>query len=357
MEWKSMKITDRLFDVYNNESVIEYTLVNDSGMSVSCLNYGCIITKILVPDRNGKIENVVLGFEQFEDYVDLSPYFGSIVGRVAGRINRSEFELDGKVYRLTPNEGPNHLHGGKTGFNSVIWKTEPFETANAVGLKFFYRSVNGEEGYPGNLDCTATYLLNNQNELSISYEARTDQKTIVNLTNHSYFNLSGNLKRDVSEHILQLESERFLELGADLIPTGKMIDVTNTPFDFKRGRLLKSGMKSEHPQNVLAGNGYDHPLLFSKNRENTAVLSDKESGRTLLVTTDQPCVVLYTSNQLEGPFSISGVRARNYLGVCLETQGLPDAINQPDFPSIVLNPEEVYKATTNYRFFSNTIGV
>lgn len=352
-----MKITDRLFSVYNDESVIEYTLVNDSGMSVSCLNYGCIITKILVPDRNGNIENVVLGFEQFDDYVDLSPYFGSIVGRVAGRINHSEFELDGEVYKLTPNEDPNHLHGGKKGFNSVIWSTEPFETANAVGLKFFYRSVNGEEGYPGNLETTATYLLNNQNELSISYEARTDQKTIVNLTNHSYFNLSGNLKRDVSEHILQLDSDRFLELGPDLIPTGKMIDSTNTPFDFRRGRLLKSGMKSDHPQNVLAGNGYDHPVLFSKNKENTAMLSDKESGRTLLVTTDQPCVVLYTGNHLEGPYSIYGVRARNHLGVCLETQGLPDAINQPNFPSIVLSPEEVYYATTKYRFFSNTIGV
>jgi aldose 1-epimerase len=352
-----MKIVEKLFGRYNDESVMEYTLYNDSGMSVSCLNYGCIITKIMVPDRNGNIENVVLGFENLEDYIDLSPYFGSVVGRVAGRISNSQFELDGEVYRVTPNEGPNHLHGGKKGFNSVIWKTESIKAENAVGLKFFYCSKNGEEGYPGNLDTTIVYLLNNQNELSISYEARTDQKTIVNLTNHSYFNLSGNIKRDCSEHILQLESERFLELGLDLIPTGRMIDSTNTPFDFKRGRLLKAGIRSEHPQNVLAGNGYDHPLIFTKKGKNTVALSEKESGRTLLVTTDQPCVVLYTANQLEGPYSISGVRARNYLGVCLETQGLPDAINQPDFPSIVLRPGEVYNATTKYRFFSNTIGV
>lgn len=352
-----MKIIDRQFGRYNDEPVIEYTLVNNSGMSVSCLNYGCIITKILVPDRNGNIENVVLGFEQFEDYVDLSPYFGSVVGRVAGRINRASFELDGEVYQLTPNEDPNHLHGGKKGFNSVIWKTETIEAENAIGLKFFYHSPNGEEGYPGNLDTTITYYLNNHNELSITYEARTDQKTIVNLTNHSYFNLSGNLKRDCTEHILQLESERFLELGSDLIPTGRMIEAYNTPFDFNHGRLLNSGMKSSHPQNVLAGNGYDHPLLFTKKGENTVMLSEKESGRTLLVTTDQPCVVLYTGNKLEGPYSIYGVRARNHLGVCLETQGLPDAINHPDFPSIVLTPEEVYSATTKYRFFSNTIGV
>jgi aldose 1-epimerase len=217
--------------------------------------------------------------------------------------------------------------------------------------------LDGEEGYPGNLDTTILYLLNNQNELSISYEAVSDQKTIVNLTNHSYFNLSGNVKRDCSEHILQLESNRFLELGSDLLPTGRMIESSNTPFDFHHGRLLKTGMKSAHPQNVLADNGYDHPLLFTKKGENTVVLSEKESGRTLLVTTDQHCVVLYTANQLEGPYSIAGVRARNYLGVCLETQGLPDAINQPDFPTIVLNPEEVYHATTKYRFFSNTIGV
>jgi aldose 1-epimerase len=352
-----MKILDKLFGRYHDESVIEYTLVNDSGMSVSVLNYGCIITKIMVPDRNGKIENVVLGFEQIEDYIDLSPYFGSVCGRVAGRISHSQFELDGEVYQLTPNEGSNHLHGGKKGFNSVIWETESIETENAVGLKFFYRSIDGEEGYPGNLDTTIVYLLNNQNELSISYEAVTDKKTIVNLTNHSYFNLSGNIKRDCSDHILQLESDRFLELGSDLIPTGKFIDSTNTPFDFKHGRLLKSGIKSDHPQNVLAGNGYDHPLIFAKKGENTVALSEKESGRTLLVTTDQPCVVLYSANQLEGPYSISGVRARNYLGVCIETQGLPDAINQPDFPTIVLKPEEVYRATTKYRFFSNTIGV
>ena len=246
---------------------------------------------------------------------------------------------------------------GRRGFIQLLWKSEPFETENTVGLKFFYRSIDGEEGYPGNLDTTIIYRLNNQNELSITYEAHTDQKTIVNLTNHSYFNLSGNIKRDCSEHVLQLENDRFLELGLDLIPTGRLIDAANTPFDFKHGRLLKSGMKSSHPQNALAGNGYDHPLLFAKKGENTVVLTEKESGRTLLVTTDQPCVVLYTANQLEGLYSISGVRARNYLGVCLETQGFPDAINQPHFPSIVLNPEEVYHSTTKYRFFSNTIGV
>ncbi|MCL6573749.1 MAG: galactose mutarotase [Bacillus sp. (in: Bacteria)] len=346
-----MKITDSEFGRYEEETVIEYTLVNDSGMSVSCLNYGCVISKIMVPDSNGNLENVVLGFEQFDDYMKWSPYFGAVIGRVAGRITGAEFELDGLVYRLAANESPNHIHGGKKGFSSVMWRAEKIEEKNAVGLKFFYRSPNGEEGYPGNLETTVTYLLTNQNEFEITFKARTDQKTVVNMTNHSYFNLSGNLKRDCAEHKLQLESESFLELGPDLLPTGKIIDAVNTSFDFQQGRKLKEGLDSSHPQNVLAGKGYDHPLIFSKKGENTIELSDEESGRKLEITTDQPCVILYTSNQLNGPYSMSGVQARNYLGVCLETQGFPDAIHHPEFPTVILNPKELYYSTTKYRFY------
>ncbi|MEH7073107.1 aldose epimerase family protein [Neobacillus drentensis] len=351
-----MKILERIFGNYEGESVIEYTLVNDYGMEISCLNYGCVITKIIVPDRLGKFENVVLGFENFEDYTELSPYFGAVCGRVAGRIKGASFELDGREYRLADNNYPNHLHGGKKGFNSVMWTTEIIEEDNAVGLKFFYHSSDGEEGYPGNLDTTVTYFLNNKNELDISYESKTDQKTLVNLTNHSYFNLSGNLKRDVSEHILKLESDHFLELNEELIPTGKLMDSRNTPFDFNHGKRLLSGINSSFPQNVLVGKGYDHPLVFSQEGENTVILSDEESGRSLLITTDQPCVVLYTGNFIEGPYSIAGVRAENYLGVALETQGFPDAIHQPEFPSVILNPEEVYQSRTVYRFFANTVG-
>jgi len=351
-----MKIIDRLVGSHENSPVIEYSLINDSGMTVSFLNYGCVITKIIVPDCHGNFENVVLGFDEFKDYLEFSPYFGAVVGRVAGRIKDARFELDGKEYLLADNEHPNHLHGGRIGFSSVVWEAEKVEEEQAVGVKFFYHSPNGEEGYPGNLDTSVTYLLNNKNELIITFEGKTDQKTVVNLTNHSYFNLSGNLKRDCSEHILQLKSDRFLELGPDLIPTGQMLGSKNTPFDFQHGRRLQAGMNSAHPQNVLVGNGYDHPLIFTKEGENQIVLSDEESGRTLLVTTDQPCVVLYTSNQLEAPFSISGVRARNYLGVCLETQGFPDAIHHPEFPTTILDPEEVYYSTTKYRFFANTLG-
>ncbi|ETI68606.1 aldose epimerase family protein [Neobacillus vireti] len=351
-----MKILERLFGTYEAESVIEYTLANDSGMTVSCLNYGCVISKIVAPDRDGNFENVVLGFEDFNDYLQWSPYFGAVVGRVAGRINGAKFTLDGKEYRLAANEAPNHLHGGNKGFSSVIWRTEKLVTNDAVGVKFFYVSPDGEEGYPGNLTTSVTYLLTNENELCVTFEGRTDQKTLLNMTNHSYFNLSGDLKRDCLEHKLQLESDRFLELGPDLIPTGKMMDASGTPFDFYQERSLRDGKNSTHPQNVLAGNGYDHPLVFAKKGENTIVLRDKESGRGLAVTTNQPCVVLYTSNQLMGPFSISGVPARNYLGVCLETQGLPDAIHHPEFPTVILNPEELYYSTTTYQFFIEKLG-
>lgn len=351
-----MNIVERVFGSYEGAPVMEYTLANDSGMTVTCLNYGCVITKIMVPDRFGNVENVVLGFEEFEDYPELSPYFGAVVGRVAGRIKGARFELDGKEYLLAENEYPNHLHGGRKGFNSVIWKTEKVEDENAVGVKFGYISPDGDEGYPGNLDTRVTYLLNNNNELIITFEGKPDQKTAVNLTNHSYFNLSGNLKRDCSDHLLQLDNDRFLELAPDLLPTGKILDSKNTPFDFRHGQWLRTGMNSTHPQNVLVGKGYDHPLIFTNEGENTIVLSDKESGRTMMVSTDQPCVVLYTSNQLEGPYSVSGVRARNYLGVCLETQGLPDAIHHPEFPTIIVKAGEVYSSTTKYRFFANTLG-
>ncbi|GHH99535.1 aldose epimerase family protein [Neobacillus kokaensis] len=345
-----MNITEKDFGQYDGQTVIEYTLANDLGMTVSCLNFGCVITKMMVPDRHGKVENVVLGFDSLEDYLEWSPYFGAIVGRVAGRIQGSRFELDGKEFTLAANEAPNHLHGGRKGFNSVIWQTELFKDNQSVGVKFFYHSPDGEEGYPGNLETTVTYLLNNDNELKITYEAKTDQKTPVNLTNHSYFNLSGNSKRDCSDHTLKLDNDRFIELGPDLIPTGKLLHAEGTSFDFREGRKIEDGIQSTHPQNILAGNGYDHPIVFSQEGENTILLSDEESGRSLEVTTNQPCVVLYTSNQLEGPFSIDGVPARNYLGVCLETQGFPDAIHHPEFPSVVLKPEEKYYQETTYRF-------
>ncbi|WP_066368997.1 aldose epimerase family protein [Neobacillus fumarioli] len=347
-----MEVKEQSFGQYDGRKVSEYILINDKGMAVSCLNYGCVITKILVPDKGGNVENVVLGFERLEDYVEWSPYFGAVIGRVAGRISGARFKLDGTEYQLAANEGTNHLHGGRQGFDSVVWNAEIVKEETAVGVKFFYLSRDGEEGYPGNLETTVTYRLDNNNELSIHFQARTDQTTLVNLTNHSYFNLSGNLKRDCSAHMLRLDACGFLELRSDLIPTGKVLNVAETPFDFRAGRPIADGMHSSHPQNILAGNGYDHPLIFSKQGENKIVLSEEESGRVMEMKTNQPCVVFYSGNQLEGSFSVSGVPVRKYLGVCLETQGYPDAIHHPEFPSVVLKPGELYNHVTTYRFFA-----
>jgi aldose 1-epimerase len=350
-----MEMKERVFGYIEGEPVIEYTLSNDLGMSVVCLNYGCVISKIIVPDRHGNYENVVLGFDELEDYLQSSHYFGAVVGRVAGRIKGASFELDGKVYSVTENQPPNHLHGGRKGFSSVIWKTEKLavvENDDAVGLKFYYRSPDSEEGYPGNLDTIVTYQLNNQNEFKITYEAKTNQKTIVNLTNHSYFNLSGNMKRDCLEHKLQLDCEHFLELNENFIPTGRLLETADSVFDFSKGRFVREGVFSENPQNLLVGKGYDHPLIFKEAGVNVIELSDEESGRCLQVTTDQPCVVFYSGNQLEGSYSIYGKKAQNYLGVCLETQGYPDAIHHPQFPSIVLKPNHTYQTSTSYRFIN-----
>jgi len=347
-----MEISKTRFGVLNGQEVNAFTLTNDSGMSVTCLNYGCIITKIFVPDRNGAMENVVLGFDSVEDYLQYSPYFGAVVGRVAGRIKGAAFELDGEVFSLTENENGNHLHGGIKGFSHVIWEAADFRDDAGIGITFTHQSSDGEEGYPGHLNVKVTYLLTNDNELTISYEAQSDQKTIINLTNHTYFNLSGDVKADILNHQLTMNSQAILELDEQLLPTGRVLDITDTAFDFREGRLLKDGTDSTHPQNVLAGNGYDHPFVLNGEGERDITLVDSESGRTLRVETNQPSVVVYTSNQLEGNFQISGVQARKYLGVCLETQGYPDAIHHPHFPSVVVDKDETYQSMTTYHFFA-----
>lgn len=344
-----MEITKRLFGYVKNKPVIAFQLKNDHGIKMTCLNYGCVISELIVPDKDGKFENIVLGFDHIEDYIKYSPYFGAVVGRVAGRIKDAEFELNGKVYKLSKNENGNQLHGGDHGFHHVIWNGSTIEREDAVGAEFSYSSADGEEGYPGNLEIQVTYLLTNNQELLITYRGKTDKKTIVNVTNHSYFNLSGNLKRDVKEHTLQLDSDQFLELDKELLPTGKKLNVDGTVFDFRHGRKIRDGIESRHPQNVLVGNGYDHPFLL-KGDKNPIILQDQESGRILEVETDQPAVVLYTSNSLTDDFSIRGRRSKKYLGVCLETQGVPDAIHHPEFPSVVLNPGEEYTARTKYAF-------
>ncbi|PLS01126.1 aldose epimerase family protein [Neobacillus cucumis] len=345
-----MKVIQENFGQLNNQTVNSYTLINDHGMELTCINYGCIITKIITPDRNGNFENIVLGYDTLEEYVKGSYFFGTIVGRVAGRIKGGSFELDGKTYTLAKNENNNHLHGGNSGFDKVIWDASVIENDQEVSVQFSYLSPNGEEGYPGNLNVKVTYILNNLNELTIHYSGVSDEKTLLNMTNHSYFNLSGNLKKDILNHSLSIKSEKFLELNDELLPTGKLVDVLETPFDFTNDRLIQSGIESDHPQNKLAGQGYDHPFVLSANHDQEIILKDSESGRTLTIETDEPGVVVYSGNQMKSEGEIYGVPSCKYLGICLETQGLPDAIHHPNFPSWVLEKDQEYTTITKYKF-------
>ena len=345
-----MQIKREKYGVHNDHTVYAFTMKNNNGMEITCINYGCIITEIIVPDKEGNFENVVLGYDTLEEYVNDTLYLGAVVGRVGGRIKNAQFELDNQTYTLAHNEQNNHIHGGVKGFNRVIWNAALFERDDEVGVIFNYVSPNGEEGYPGNVDIKVTYKLNNANELTITYDATTDKSTPLSMTNHSYFNLSGNLKRHILDHSLRLKSEKFLELDRDLIPTGTVLDVKDTPFDFTKERCIKTGANSNHLQNVLVGQGYDHPFLLDSKHDEEIVLKDLDNGRTLIVETDEVGVVVYSGNGLEEEGFIRGAPIRKYLGICLETQGLPDAVNHPAFPSVILDKDEKYHSITKYRF-------
>jgi aldose 1-epimerase len=347
--WTKMKVNKQYFGQINGTTVDTYTLVNDGGMSVSCITLGCIITHIITPDQNGVMENVVIGYDSIDEYLADSYYLGAVIGRFAGRIAGASFELDGKTFSLAKNNNGNHLHGGIKGFDKVIWDAEILEREEEIGVQFSYLSPDGEEGYPGNLKLTVTYMLNHNNELTITYEAVSDKKTILNLTNHSYFNLSGNLKRDTLDHSLYIKSSKYLELNDELLPI-QTADVKNTPFDFTAGRVIREGAESYHPQNKLAGEGYDHPFLLDSRHDEEIVLKDEESGRKLTIETDEVAVVLYSGTQIKAEGEIRGVSARKYLGLCLETQGLPDAIHHPEFPSCVIEKDQPFTSTTTYMF-------
>lgn len=344
-----MKVNKEFFGEINGRTVDTYTLVNDGGMSVSCITLGCIINEIVTPDRNGVLENVVIGYDTVDEYVADSNYLGAVIGRFAGRIAGASFELDGKTFPLAKNNNGNHLHGGLKGFDKVIWNAEIIERKEEVGVQFSYLSPDGEEGYPGNLNVTVIYTLNNQNELTIAYKGVSDQKTVLNMTNHSYFNLSGDLKRDTLDHNLLIKSSKYLELNDELLPV-RLEEVNGTPFDFSKGRIIREGSNANHPQNQLAGEGYDHPFLLDTHHDHEIVLKDEESGRKLTVETDEVAVVLYSGTQIKENGEIRGVPARKYLGLCLETQGLPDAVHHPEFPSCILEKDQEYTSVTTYKF-------
>lgn len=327
------------------KEVFKYTLKNNRGMEVDIMTYGAIITAIRVPDRNREPGDVVLGFDSLEEYLGDHPYFGAMVGRVCNRVGKSRFELEGKIFRLTANEGTNQLHGGLKGFDKQVWTGHSQKILEQASLVLAYESADGEEGYPGALMVEVEYSLNDQNELGISCRAKTDKPTHVNLTNHSYFNLN-NCKGNILEHELMIAADRVTELDQESIPTGKILPVEDTPYDFRLSREIGERMEQVAP-------GYDiNYVLAMENRELTriAAVHDPASGRTMEVLTTLPGVQLYTTNHVDGIKGKEGKVYEKHSAVCLETQYFPDSPNQPHFPSTVLMPGEEYSAISIYRF-------
>jgi aldose 1-epimerase len=345
-----MNISKSVFgELPDGRNACLFTLRNDNGMEVKITNYGAIITAIFTPDRDGIFGNIVCGFEKLEDYLSekyLSnyPYFGCIVGRVGNRIKNGHFTLDGVEYQLAINNGPNHLHGGLTGFDKRLWQAEVMEEEDKAGLLLSYFSPDGEENYPGNLNVSCLYSLNNDNELSIDYFANSDQATIINLTNHSYFNLTGG-KDNILQHELMICATHITE-AVDLIPTGNIIPVEGTPFDFIKFKIISNDIASLE-------NGYDNNYVFDNDEEDmvyAACLKENMTGRQVEVFTTQPGIQLYTGYWIP-ELEIEGKKCfGSYSGVALETQHYPDSINKPSFPSVVLEPGEKYQQNTVFRF-------
>jgi aldose 1-epimerase len=325
--------------------VHRYTLKNHRGMEVDIITYGAIITALRIPDRQNVPGDVVLGFDTLEEYLGDHPYFGAMIGRVCNRVAGSRFELDGKVYSLTSNEGANQLHGGKKGFDRQVWNANSHRAPDEVSLSMTYESADGEEGYPGTLLAEVVYTLNDQNELIIGCRAGTDKPTHVNLTNHSYFNLN-NCEGSIHGHQLMIDAERITELDQESIPTGRILPVESTPYDFRLATPVGERIGQVEP-------GYDiNYVLAMESRELTrvAAVTDPHSGRSMEVLTTLPGIQLYTSNYVKGIRGKAGRVYEKHCALCLETQYFPDSPNQSTFPSTVLLPGKEYSAHTVYRF-------
>ncbi|MCY0970443.1 aldose epimerase family protein [Chryseobacterium wangxinyae] len=334
------------------DSIKKYTLTNKNGMKAEVINFGGIITSLTAPDREGKYEDIVLGFTKPEDYfTGNSYYFGALIGRFGNRIANAKFTLEGKTYNIDQNDGTNSLHGGKEGFHTKLWKIEAVRDAKFPTLKLTYTSADGEEGYPGKLSATVLYTLTDNNSLEIFYEATTDKATVVNLTQHSYFNLSGKFNKTVADHELQINADNFLPVNGSLIPTGEQKAVKGTPFDFTVLKPIGKDINSEDDQ-LKKGKGYDHNWIPNgKGLRSIAKVSHPESGRVMEVLTDEPGVQFYSGNFLDGKFDTkTGGKNEFRTGFCLETQHFPDSPNQASFPSTELKPGHKYHSKTIYKF-------
>ncbi|PWI18609.1 galactose-1-epimerase [Streptomyces sp. Act143] len=328
--------------------------LENGGTRMKVLSYGGIVQCLETPDRHGRYANISLGFDRIEDYVTSSPYFGALIGRYGNRIGKGRFTLDGETHRLSADDGENSLHGGEAGFDKVVWEVEPFQRGTDVGLRLSHTSPDGEMGYPGTLTAQVTYTLTAEGDWRIDYAATTDKVTVVNLTNHVYWNLAGEGSGTIEHHELTIAAARFTPTDPGLIPTGELAPVTGTPFDFRAPKPIGRDLRTGHPQ-LLAAQGYDHNWVLEKGitaePEAVATLRDPASGRTLRVATTEPGMQFYSGNFLDG--TLVGPAGRAYRqgdALCLETQHYPDSPNHAHFPSTVLRPGETYRSTTVHSF-------
>lgn len=329
-----------------------FTMTNSVGMEIRAMSLGGIIISLRVPDKNGKLDDVVLGFDNLDSYFENKPYFGAIIGRYANRIANGKFTIDGHQYSIPQNDPPNALHGGTKGFNQVLWSAQPFENARGVGVTFTYLSKDGEEGFPGNLNTKVTYSLSDRNELSVEYLATTDKATVVNLTQHSYFNLAGEGNGDILKHEVMINADRFTPVDQHLIPTGELRPVKGTPMDFRKATAVGARLNDPYEQLSL-GRGYDHTFVLNGGRNRmklAARVYETTSGRVLEVSTTEPGIQFYSGNFLNQVAGKHGHLYNQRDGLCLETQHFPDSPNHPSFPSSILKPGQTYRSKTVFRF-------
>jgi aldose 1-epimerase len=351
---KKSEVTVRPFGTLaDGKAVSLYTLTNANGMTMKVINYGGIITSLTAPDKNGTFEDVVLGHDSLGGYLKSNPYFGALIGRYGNRIAKGEFSLDGKTYSLAKNNGENNLHGGPNGFDTRYWNIEQHDVNNGSAVRLSYVSNDLEEGFPGTMKVEVIYHLTDSNEMKIHYKAAADKKTVVNLTQHSYFNLSGNTKTDILSQELMLNADTFVPVDKTLIPTGQLKPVSETPFDFKTPTAI-GGRIDKEDQQLSFGKGYDHCWVLNTGGDIAkvaATLHDPASGRVMSVYTTEPGIQFYSGNFLDG--SITGkqnVAYKHRYGLCLETEHFPDSPNQKNFPSVELSPGQEYRSETTYTF-------
>jgi len=329
------------------------TLRSPSGVEMTVLTYGGIISTLKTPDRSGALDDIVLGFDKLESYIKESPYFGCLIGRYGNRIAKGKFTLDGTPYTLATNNAPNHLHGGIKGWDKVIWAPEPFQNATSSGVVLTYTSKDGEEGYPGTVKATVTYTLTDMGQLVVDYRATTDKATVINLTQHSYFNLAGSKANDILGHELMLNAAQYTPVDSTLIPTGEIASVEGTPLDFRTSTKIGARINDAHQQ-IKFGEGYDHNWVIARSAPGlveAAKVTEPVTGRTMTISTTEPGIQFYSGNFLKGDLKGKGGRVYPHRsGFCLETQHYPDSPNHANFPSTVLRPGEEYKSQTVFTF-------